>query len=275
MSSGPAPEPRVIARARARGQWLHAPGGGDVVRHLLAVQAQDAAAVPYALAARGGAFREGLIVTWLMRSTLHLVDVDDLAWLHPLFAPRMVTANTRRLKQLGVEVDHTDAIVAAGPIARADLGQQLGLTGQALPHALWRAAITGRIAFTPEDRTIVAIDLPEAGDRDASLDELARRYYACHPGADARDLAYWSGLPLRDCRPPADATVEDGPVPDVLIPALDELLLGWRDRTPTVPAEHAKTVHPGGGIVRAVALEDGVAVGTWSRRKGEITVDRF
>src|SRR3712207_8520661 len=45
------------------------------------------------------------------------------------------------------------------------------------------------------------------------------------------------------------------------------------DRSPTVPPEHAKRVHPGGGILRAVALEDGVAVGTWSRRAGEITVE--
>ena len=50
------------------------------------------------------------------------------------------------------------------------------------------------------------------------------------------------------------------------LPAFDELLLGWRDRTPTVPAEHARDVHPGGGILRAVVLEDGVAVGTWSAR---------
>ena len=61
----------------------------------------------------------------------------------------------------------------------------------------------------------------------------------------------------------------------MLIPAFDELLLGWRDRSPTVPAEHAKRVHPGGGILRAVVLEDGVAVGTWSRRGGDITVERF
>lgn len=69
--------------------------------------------------------------------------------------------------------------------------------------------------------------------------------------------------------------IEDGPVPDVLIPAFDELLLGWRDRTPTVPAEHAKRVHPGGGLLRAVALHDGVAVGTWSRAGGRISVEGF
>ncbi|MDA0169777.1 winged helix DNA-binding domain-containing protein [Solirubrobacter taibaiensis] len=266
-----APSPAIVARARARGQWLHAPGGGDVVRHLLAVQAQDAASVPYALQARGGAFREGLLITWLMRSTLHLVDAEDLAWLHPLFAPRMATANARRLAQLGVTKDHTDAIVAALPATRAELAARFDLPGQALPHALHRAAIAGRLAMTPE-RLIIPIEVKW---RAPDLDELARRYYACHAGADQRDLAYWSGLPLRDCRPPASTELEDGPVPDVLIPPFDELLLGWRDRTPTVPAEHAKRVHPGGGILRAVALEDGVAVGTWSRAGGRISVEGF
>ena len=242
-----------------------------MVRHLLAVQAQDAASVPYALRARGGELRDGLLVTWLMRSTLHLVDADDLTWLHPLFAPRMVTANARRLAQLGVTEDHTDALVAALPATRAELAAQFDLPGQALPHALHRAAIAGRLAMTPE-RLIIPIEMQW---RAPDLDELARRYYACHAGADQRDLAYWSGLPLRDCRPPASTTIDDGPVPDVLIPAFDELLLGWRDRTPTVPPEHAKRVHPGGGILRAVALEDGVAVGTWSRAGGRISVERF
>ena len=292
-SSPGAPSPAVVARARARGQWLHAPGG-DVVRHLLAVQAQDAASVPYALRARGGELRDGLVVTWLMRSTLHLVDADDLTWLHPLFAPRMVTANARRLAQLGVTEDHTDALVAALPATRAELAAQFDLPGQALPHALHRAAIAGRLAMTPGAPTSPASDLPGRAaspalaprvfvplqlapppDRDASLDELARRYYACHAGADRRDLAYWSGLPLRDCRPPTATELHDGPVPDVLIPAFDELLLGWRDRTPTVPPEHAKRVHPGGGVLRAVVLEDGVAVGTWSRAGGRVSVERF
>ncbi len=263
------------------------------MRHLLAVQAQDAASVPYALRARGGELRDGLLVTWLMRSTLHLVDADDLAWLHPLFAPRMVTANERRLRQLGVTEDHTDALVAALPATRAELAAQFDLPGQALPHALHRAAIAGRLAMTPggprpprrapgadsapalAPRVFVPLQLAPAPDRDASLDELARRYYACHAGADQRDLAYWSGLPLRDCRPPDEHRVDDGPVPDVLIPAFDELLLGWRDRTPTVPPEHAKRVHPGGGILRAVALEDGVAVGTWSRAGGRSASNVF
>jgi hypothetical protein len=248
------------ARRRARGQWLHAPGG-DVVRHLLAVQAQDARSLPLALAARGGRLREGLLITWLMRQTLHLVDAEDLAWLHPLFAPRMVTTNERRLRQLNVSDPdaQVERIVAALPATRAELAALTGLTGQALPHTLARAAIAGRLALNA-DRTYVRLTLPPAPDRDASLDELARRYYACHAGADARDLAYWSGLPLRDCRPPGQDRIEDGPVGRVELPMYDELLLGWRDRSPTVPAHRAKLVHPGGGVIRAVTTVDGVVV---------------
>ena len=109
------------ARARARGQWLHAPGG-DVVRHLLALQAQDVRNLPKALAARGGELRDGLIVTWLMRKTLHLVDVEDLEWLHPLFAPLMAATSERRLRQLGV----TDPDRAVKAIARHGAGDPRG-----------------------------------------------------------------------------------------------------------------------------------------------------
>jgi len=249
-----------LARRRARGQWLHAPGG-DVVRHLLAVQAQDARSLPKALAARGGAVRDGLVITWLMRSTLHLVDADDLPWLHPLFAPRMVATNERRLKQLAVDDPDAaaDLVVRSLPATRAELAAITGLEGQQLPHVIARAAIAGRLAMDVE-RVYVPLALPSPPDRKASLDELARRYYACHAGADARDLAYWSGLPLRDCRPPERDGIQDGPVGRVELPMFDELLLGWRDRSPTVPPELAKAVHPGGGMIRAVTIDDGVVV---------------
>ena len=265
------------ATRRARGQWLHAPGG-DVLQHLLALQAQDVRTPALALQVRGGELDDGMRITWLMRSTLHLVHAEDLAWLHPLFAPRMEAGNRRRQRQLGVtdaQAERAVELIAASvPAKRAELAERLAsngipVEGQAIVHLLARAAMEGRVALTP-DRVFVALELPEPPDRETSLDELARRYYAAHSGATADDLAYWSGLPKRDCRPPiASSPVEDGPVGRVLLPAFDELLLGWRDRTPTVAAEHARAVHPGGGILRPVILEDGVAVGTWSVSGGE------
>src|SRR3954452_22801914 len=135
------------ATHRARGQWLHAPGG-DVLRHLLAVQAQDARTPPRALAVRGGALDRGMRITWLMRMTLHLVWADDLEWLHPLFAPRMQATNARRLTQLRVEDwDRAVELIAdRAPATRAELkvhlaGHGITVAGQAIVHLLARAAM--------------------------------------------------------------------------------------------------------------------------------------
>ena len=231
------------------------------MRHLLAVQAQDAYSLPLALAARGGAFRDGLRITWLMRTTLHLVDAEDLAWLHPLFAPRMVTANERRLRQLEVTDPRRRGRGDRPRAPRHPRGagaQATGLAKQALVHAIHRAAIAGRLCMTV-DRAYVPLSLPPHA-RPRRLTRRARSPLLRLPRrrATERDLAYWSGLPLRDCRPPAGDDIEDGPVGRVELPMYDELLLGWRDRSPTVPDALAKLVHPGGGILRAVTTHDGI-----------------
>ena len=60
-----------------------------------------------------------------------------------------------------------------------------------------------------------------------------------------------------------------------LLGAFDPYLLGWRDRSFAVPAEHARRVHPGGGILRATAVAYGRTVGTWARRGGSVAVEPF
>jgi hypothetical protein len=192
------------------------------------------------------------------------VHARDLEWLHPLFAPRMAATNERRLRQLGVTgADLAVELIAARvPATRAELKAHLAehgvvVEGQAIVHLLARAAMQGFVVQDPE-RLFIPLALSGTFDREAALDELALRYGACHVGATRDDLAYWSGLPKRDCRQPGPCTEADGPVPRVSLPAYDELLLGWRDRSPTVPPQLASQVHPGGGIIRAVTLVDGV-----------------
>jgi hypothetical protein len=275
------------AAERFRAQRLHRPRGSaeSVVRRLLAVQAQDARALPLALRARTtGALEGDFVITWLMRGTLHLVLREDLWWLHALTAPRMEAGSRRRLKQLGVSEATAERAVKViaraledGPLDRAALGERLAardipVAGQRLPHLLARAAMAGRVVLDV-DRHFKLTERPAPPDREASLRELGRRYLAAHPGADARDLAHWSGLPVSDARLAEPPRVRSGAVPLRLIPAFDELLLGWRDRSPTVPPELAKRVQPGGGIVRAAVLEAGVVVGTWGWRGGRVTVD--
>src|SRR4051794_2741990 len=100
-----------LARARAAAQLLHRPerlAPAELVRRLLAVQAQDPRAMRLALRARidglewGGVDDEALVVDWLMRGTLHLVHRADHRWLHALTAPTRDATSARRLRQLGV-----------------------------------------------------------------------------------------------------------------------------------------------------------------------------
>jgi hypothetical protein len=257
-----------------------------VVAHLLAVQAQDARSVRLALRARGASgWSDGLVTSWLLRGTLHTVCRADFWWLHALCAPRLEAGNRRRLGQLGVSEAQAERAVrrivdalANGPLPRAELAERLEARGQAVVHLLARAAIAGEIVL--EDRAFaLAGRRPAPPGHDAALCELGRRYLAAHAGADAADLAHWSGLPLGDARRAlrdvAPPSARPEPVPLRLVHAYDELLLGWRDRTPVVAARDARRVHPGGGLLRAVVLEGGRAVGTWQLRGGRVRVEPF
>lgn len=258
------------------------------MRWLLAVQAQDPGAWPLALRARGSGFGRSdavgareLVRGWLMRGTLHVVCGEDWWWLHALTARR------------GVERDAaSDAVVAVledeGPLERHPLIERLAarglvLEGQAFPHLLARCCALGDVVMAGE-RFVLARDWvgtpPRPVDRDAALRELGVRYARAHPGAGVEDLAAWSGLGLRAARtalagvaPAAPLEDDDGPLGPRLLPALDPLLLGWRDRTPTVPDALARRVHPGGGMLRPVALDDGLVAGTWGMPRGEPAVD--
>ena len=224
---------------RAAAQRLDRPGAAgpaDLVRALLAVQAQDARAARLALRARQAGLDpavvdtsvsddRSLVVAWLMRGTLHLVAREDHAWLLGLAAPRQEAGSARRLAQEGVPSGDAEralavverALAGDGPLTRAELGARIAEAGvrsegQALPHLLALAARRGIAVHGPvaagEQRFALARDwlgavpaVPLAGAaRDTALAELARRYLAAHGPATAADLAAWAGLPLRDAR---------------------------------------------------------------------------
>jgi hypothetical protein len=61
----------------------------------------------------------------------------------------------------------------------------------------------------------------------------------------------------------ADAWPTADPPPCLLIAAFDTLMLGHRTREPFVAAEHDHHILKGGGMLKPVVLNDGVATGTW------------
>jgi hypothetical protein len=161
--------------ARASAQLLHRPGRAGtavLVRHLVAVQAQDLRSARLALRARAegltaadvGAALEAreLVVAWLHRGTLHLVAAEDHPWLLAVTAPARLAANRRRLGQEGVSPDAADRAVAIieaalaqeGPLTRPELAERIAARGirtegQATPHLLMLAALRGITVLGP------------------------------------------------------------------------------------------------------------------------------
>jgi hypothetical protein len=289
-----------LARARAAAQLLRdrkrrAPAA--VVRHLLAVQAQDFASVPLALRARSKGLERAdvyaaldggeLVIGWLNRGTLHLVCREDYPWLHALTAPTTRAANKRRLAEEGVTnpARGVRAIAKAledGPLLRNQIGERIGVQGAPLTHLLLKASLDGLIVRGPirgNEQTFVLVqdhvgELPKV-DRHKALAELGLRYAAGHAPASDADLAYWSGLPLRDVRGRMPDTNSRPPrnLPPKLLPPFDPYILGWKDRTFAIPGDMTKRVMPGGGMFRAVVLVDGRITGTWSRAGRRVQVD--
>jgi hypothetical protein len=301
----------------------------EVARRLLAVQAQDPRGARLAIRARSTGLsahdvdhalteQRSLVITWLNRGTLHMLASDDYFWLHALTAPTLFTASARRLSQEGFTPAAAERGVAAieraladeGPLDRAQLRERIAsagvrVEGQALAHLLLLASLRGAIVRGPMRGSQHAyvlvrdwLDAPKPGavDRERALAELARRYLAGHAPAEDRDLARWSGLPLRDVRaglgaiaselrrredgllelarhPPSVATAAELPPPR-LLGSFDPLLLGWRSREALLGAHHERIVTVN-GIFRPFALVKGRATATWTLSAGRVAVEPF
>ena len=251
------------------------------------MQAQDERAAALALRARASGFghsdvaaSRGLVVGWLMRGTLHLVCVEDWWWLWALTARRVGPADSAA----GLV---SSVLAETGPLRRPVLLERLAakglvLEGQAFPHLLADCCARGDVVLTPAREFVLAVDWvgprPQV-DRAEALSRLGARYAAAHAGATPADLAAWSGLGIRAAR---TALADVGAVGSRaqnelrqprLLAAFDPYLLGWRDRSFAVPAELRRRAFPGGGMLRAVTLDDGLVTGTWTVPGGRVRLD--
>jgi hypothetical protein len=266
-------------------------------RALVGVQAQDVRAAGLALRSRvpglrrAGVDGSGLIRTWTVRGTVHLIDPSDRPWLHAVLGPRNLARFDAAMRQRGdydaavTMLGDLVAVLRARPLDRAALLRELAARGhpslgQRSVNVLmpWAAA-QGLVVGLPDGRYRAA-EPPPAVDADLALATLARRYLAGYGPAAAADFASWSGLPLAVARQGLAALgpVEtDGellalpgtldaapPAPRaLLLAAFDTVLLGYRRRAPLVAPEDDRYILPGGGMLHPAVLIDGLAAGTW------------
>ena len=183
-----------------------------------------------ALAVRGGAVSDSMRITWLMRTTLHLVHAARPRVAAPAVrAAPGGDATCGGCGSSGVSEEQADRAVeliaerVPGQAPRARRAPRRRTASRSRARRSPTSCTAPRCGAASRSRPSASsspLALPAPGDRDAALDELARRYCACHAGATADDLAYWSGLPARDVRAPAAHAVDDGPVPRVAAPGL-------------------------------------------------------
>jgi hypothetical protein len=168
-------------------------------------------------------------------------------------------------------------------------------------HILCRLAHDGAICFGPHDGkqpTFVLLDdwVPPAAAlaRDEALAELARRYFVSHGPATLHDFAWWSGLTIPEARRALESSASDlrsevvdtrtfwmAPSPPRatvapgrawLLPAFDEYIVAYRDRTAILDPKFA--LHSGNGIFSYTVVVDGEVRGTW-RPGGTMTPSYF
>lgn len=188
----------------------------------------------------------------------------------------------------------------------------LPAAGQAPVHLLYQAALRCILCMGPDrdgQETYVPFEAwvgePQRVPREEAIEKLALCYLEAYAPASPEDFAYWAGLPLGEARQAwgrisrmavplenggrkltilesqrewLDEVQEAGSVVS-LLPAYDAYLLGYAGREMAVPEPFARRVHPGGGLIRPVVSIDGLARGTWSKRryKGgvEVLVEPF
>ncbi len=179
--------------------------------------------------------------------------------------------------------------------------QGIDCSGQRGYHLLWYAAQTGVTCVGPEEGsqpTYVLLEEWAPVQRDlsgeAALAELATRYFRSHGPTTRQDFAGWSGLSAAEAKQGIAAAgdvllrgVHEGrdvwmssELPDegervraggdgrrlLMLAGFDEFLLGYKDRSLSVPDAHRDRIVPGNnGVFQPTIVRDGRVLGTWRR----------
>lgn len=249
------------------------------------------------------AFDSGSLVrSWPMRGTLFATTPERLAHLRHFTAARTHQMTVRRREQLGLDaatltraLDLLTAALAERPRRRAEalkVWEQAGIStasGRGY-HLLFHAAVDGLAHWGAFDETgteqlfTATPPAPALADPDAALTAIVQDYIAARGPVTEADLAWWIKLPKSLLRPaiaraddivsvsvegsPAfvvgDPALPADPVGVTLVPAFDEWILGYGDRSLVASERMLQALVPGSnGVFRPAVLVEGRVVATW------------
>lgn len=166
-----------------------------------------------------------------------------------------------------------------------------GLRGTFILYRLAMDMVTCHGSLRGKQQTFTLLDEwkpdPRTMERDEALAELALRYFMSHGPATVQDFLWWSGLPAAEARAGfamaqpqlREETIgertywmhRDMPerthhVPEaLLLPAFDEYMVGYTDRSAALHPANSRRVYSGNGIFYPIIVLDGQVAGTWKR----------
>lgn len=251
------------------------------------------------------AITEGQIVrTHIMRPTWHWVAAQDLRWIMALTAPhvqQLVASMNRKLElddlilRKASEVMAT-ALAGHNYLTRSELMAQIEQAGiitsdLRAAHLTAYAELNCLICNGPtrdKQTTYALVDerIPamQPLSREEALGKLALKYFTSHGPATLQDFAWWSGLKITDARK-AVALVQSNFInekindqlyyllnsPSIsthsvhLLPAFDEFMVSYKDRTASLsPNKHQEAI-TGNGIFKPIIVVDGKVTGIWKK----------
>ena len=123
--------------------------------------------------------------------------------------------------------------------------------------------------------------------RKEALARLAQKYFTSHCPATLQDFTWWSGLSAIDARHALEMVknnfisetigaqtywlTNSFSIPETnktsvyLLPAYDEFIISYKDRSAVLPLEHNHKAVSNNGLFRPVILVNGKVTGLWKR----------
>jgi len=199
------------------------------------------------------------------------------------------------------------ALIGGKQLIRDELVVELNRAGIATDenrasHLFARAELdglvcSGAVQEGKQTYAILAERVPKtkALTREEALAKLAFKYFTSHAPANLQDFTWWSGLSASDARAGLDI-VKDRLSSEViggqtywlprdliapqtedavfLLPAYDEYLISYRDRSASLPSGYFRKLVSENGLFRPAVLVNGQVIGLWKRtfKKDQVIV---
>jgi len=238
-----------------------------------------------------------------MRPTWQLVASEDLRWMVELGRDSNERLVRGYLNSTDVNISESDYDKALDTIKAALSGgktlkskeiapfiEQSGIPSDArhMTAYLWRGETRGLVCSGTIDKTNSTYALVDERvapqkpiSRDEALEKLATNYFRSHSPATLEDFHWWSGLSITESRKAINM------ISDLLekkedmylyrnarvhgkfsgtqwnLPAFDEYLIGYHDRTAVLPIEHNNKIATKNGMFYPIIVKEGKVIGSW------------